>query len=353
MAIDSPALSQIWQDLRPHLEWASGFSLVFLFADQSATVAALRQLYGDSLHMRALRLRELKPSNSAQLAGLAEEMLKTRVGFGPLWVELWQGGEEADWDRQRIRFLHRLNENRSALERNIRQPVVIVLPVAERLAVSVHAPDLWAVRSFTKQLPTLAPARPDTILPSASESKSVMALASEPGQAEQEWTRLLSLSQNTDSLNLWDGFAAFDAAMERGSLESAKRIATETLNMARERLKPKTKAQFWSGWLQKPPSPNPERLRDLSVSLEKVGNVEADLGNLEPARAAYRESLVLRRQLRDSLGDTPQALRDLSVSLDNVGQVEAVLGNLEPARAAYRESLDLSRQLRDSLGDTP
>jgi hypothetical protein len=103
-----------------------GFSLVFLFADQPAAVSALRQLYGDSLHLRALRLRELKPSNSAQLAGLAEEMLKTRVGYGPLWVELWQGGEEADWDRQRISFLHRLNENRSALERNVRQPVVII-----------------------------------------------------------------------------------------------------------------------------------------------------------------------------------------------------------------------------------
>ncbi|MEI7869509.1 MAG: hypothetical protein WCI11_16595, partial [Candidatus Methylumidiphilus sp.] len=71
----------------------------------------------------------------------------------------------------------------------------------------------------------------------------------------------------------------------------------------------------------------------------------------EPARAAYRESLVLRRQLRDSLGDTPQALRDLSVSLNNVGKVEADLGNLEPARAAYRESLVLRRQLRQAFPD--
>ena len=311
VAIDSPALSQIWQDLRPHLEWASGFSLVFLFADQPATVAALRQLYGDSLHLRALRLRELKPSNSAQLAGLAEEMLKTRIGYGPLWVELWQGGEEADWDRQRIRFLHRLNENRSALERNIRQPVVIVLPVAERLAVSVHAPDLWAVRSFTKQLPTLAPARPDTILPSASESKSVMALASEPSPAEQEWTRLLKLNQNTEGLNLWDGFAAFNAALERGSLEAARYVANETLAMARQRIKPKV--GLFSRWLKSNDvTADPQALRDLSVSLNNVGQVEADLGNLEPARAAYRESLVLRRQLRQAFPDHAQLVRDLA-----------------------------------------
>ena len=49
-------------------------------------------------------------------------------------------------------------------------------------------------------------------------------------------------------------------------------------------------------------------MRDLSVSLDNVGNVERDLGDLGAARAAYRESLELRRQLR--------AARDLSVSLE-------------------------------------
>ena len=57
--------------------------------------------------------------------------------------------------------------------------------------------------------------------------------------------------------------------------------------------------------------------------------------------------------MRDALGDTPQALRDLSVSLNKVGGVEADLGNLEPARAAYRESLELSRQLRDACPTVP
>ena len=256
--------------------------------------------------------------------------------------------EAADWNRQRILFLHRLNENRSALEQNIRQPVVIVLPVAERLAVSVHAPDLWAVRSFTKQLPTLAPSRPDTSLPPIGESKTGMALATEPSPAEQEWTRLLSLNQNTDGLNLWDGFAAFDAALERGSLDAARHIANETLTMARQRSKPK--AGFFSRWLKSTDSTaDPQALRDLSVSLNKVGKVEADLGNLEPARAAYRESLELRRQLRASLGDSPQALRDLSVSLERVGDVESKLGNLEPTRAAFRESLGIARQLRQAF----
>ena len=37
--------------------------------------------------------------------------------------------------------------------------------------------------------------------------------------------------------------------------------------------------------------------------------MERDLGDLEAARAAYRESLELRRQLRAALGEAPQALR--------------------------------------------
>ena len=84
-----------------------------------------------------------------------------------------------------------------------------------------------------------------------------------------------------------------------------------------------------------------------------MGGVEAGLGNLEAARAAYRESLELSRQLRESLGDTPQALRDLSVSLDNVGGVEADLGNLEAARAAAAECLELSRRLLVAYPDYP
>ncbi len=46
------------------------------------------------------------------------------------------------------------------------------------------------------------------------------------------------------------------------------------------------------------------RSRDLSVSLNNVGNVERDLGDLVAAREAYRESLAIDRQLRHALGDT-------------------------------------------------
>jgi hypothetical protein len=68
--------------------------------------------------------------------------------------------------------------------------------------------------------------------------------------------------------------------------------------------------------------------------------------------AVYRESLELRRQLRASLGDTPQVLRDLSISLLRLGDVEGEVGEFSAAKAAYHESLELGRQLQASLGDT-
>ncbi len=73
----------------------------------------------------------------------------------------------------------------------------------------------------------------------------------------------------------------------------------------------------------------PQALRDLSISLNNVGSVERDLGDLAAAREAYRESLDIgRATLRHALGDMPQALRDLSVSLDKAGNVEHDLGDL-------------------------
>ena len=310
MELSTPSLESIWLELRPHLEWANGFNLVFLFADHPGPVGLLRQRYDDSLHLRTLRLRVLAPASLGQLAGLTDEMLTPRSGFGPLWVELWRQGDDPAWGQARALLLHQLNERRSVLERAVRQPVVLVLPLAERGGVYVSAPDLWAVRSFTARLTGLIASHPSVII--TPEAKPKPSLLSGPSAAELEWARLLHQTKGPADLNLWDGFAAFDSAMERGTLDDARHIATETLNMARERLKPKTKAQFWTGWLQKPPSPDSEHLRDLSVSLNNVGKVEADLGNLEPARAAYRESLVLRRQLRQAFPDHAQLVRDLA-----------------------------------------
>jgi hypothetical protein len=59
----------------------------------------------------------------------------------------------------------------------------------------------------------------------------------------------------------------------------------------------------------------PESLRDLSVSLIKVGDVWAAQRQWQDALACYQESLQVRRQIVAEFGKTPESLRDLSVSL--------------------------------------
>ena len=76
---------------------------------------------------------------------------------------------------------------------------------------------------------------------------------------------------------------------------------------------------------------SPQVLRDLSVSLDRVGDAKNRPGAVKPRYWPYRESLDLRRQLRTALGDSPQVLRDLSVSLDNVGDAENQAGRGEAA----------------------
>jgi tetratricopeptide (TPR) repeat protein len=340
---NNAALEAIWRDLRPHLEWAEGFALVFLFASHPDPVQFLRERLEESLQLRTLKLILIAPATPDQVPRAVEQILAARPdpGHGPLWVEMWRGSAEVGWPQARRQALHRLNERRFLLERDVALPIVLVLPREERGRVYVEAPDLWAVRCFTAELP--AP-EPQKITQPQHDQVTPLLVSTAPSPAELEWARLLKQAADRASLDPRDGFAAFESAIERGDLAAARGIANETLDIAQRRIEAAAEA---------PAEPRNAALRDLSISLDNVGQVERDLGNLEAARTAWRESLDLRRRLREAVGDTPQALRDLSVSLERVGQVEGDLGNLEAARTAYREALDLRRGLREALGDTP
>jgi len=78
----------------------------------------------------------------------------------------------------------------------------------------------------------------------------------------------------------------------------------------------------------------PQALRDLSVSLSKVGDVARARSQFDAAQAAYDEGLQVSRQLAEQLG-TPEALRDLSVSLNQVGDVAVARSQFDTAQAAY------------------
>ena len=341
----------VWSDLRLSVLWAQGFSLCLLYSDAAAPLLELRRRLADALLVQTRRLvvlefaaaDELLPGvMNALLGEAAAAAHQQTAAITPVWVQASAYGGDEAWDRARRLLLARMNERRYLLERDFKCPLILALPRSFRSLVRELSPDLWHVRTYSV---VLTPSeRPESALISTLQKlpQHETGTANTIGDASQspvvkEWQRLKSEEAQRVSPSL--GWAAFEAAQEAGDWKLALAIAGETLALSRRRLA--------AG------GDKNTLLRDLSVSLENVGQVSGDLGQLTEAKAAYVEMLELTRQLRASLGDSPQVLRDLSVSLNNVGQVSRDLGQLNEAKTAYAESLELRRQLRASLGDSP
>ena len=94
--------------------------------------------------------------------------------------------------------------------------------------------------------------------------------------------------------------------------------------------------------------------RELSVSLERVGNIYTTLGgpeNLEHALKLYLKSLELREILAQEQ-NTTESRRDLSISYGRVGDIYRTLGgreNLDRALTLYQKSLELRENLARKL----
>jgi hypothetical protein len=89
----------------------------------------------------------------------------------------------------------------------------------------------------------------------------------------------------------------------------------------------------------------PASLRDLSMSLARVGDLSISEGDRAGARLAFEQSLGIARDLAKRLG-TPASLRDLSVSLERVGDLSLSEGDREGARVAYSEAIGHAREAR-------
>ena len=85
--------------------------------------------------------------------------------------------------------------------------------------------------------------------------------------------------------------------------------------------------------------------RDVSVSLDKVGDVRLAAGDRAGALAAYEESLAIRRKLAAADPGNAGWQRDVSVSLSKVGDVRLAAGDRAGALAAYEEGLAIMRKL--------
>ncbi|MGB8960779.1 MAG: tetratricopeptide repeat protein [Pseudonocardiaceae bacterium] len=93
----------------------------------------------------------------------------------------------------------------------------------------------------------------------------------------------------------------------------------------------------------------PQAQRDLSISLNNVGDVARDLGDLDTAATHYQQALDINRRLAQQL-DTDQAHRDLGWALTQLGDVARDLGDPTIARIHHQQALDINRRLAEQLG---
>ena len=93
---------------------------------------------------------------------------------------------------------------------------------------------------------------------------------------------------------------------------------------------------------------DPQNQQDLSILLQRLGDVYLKLGRTEDALARFEEEEKISRALAESDPRDPQNQDDLSIFLSRLGDVYLRLGRTEDALARFEESLEISRALAGS-----
>jgi hypothetical protein len=339
LALDAPT-ERVAVNLLRHLEWQdAGFSLIFLFADVGPSLQIADWLDQRlALQGRPLQRREASDSFVRHPEAAVDELVgrfaELSTQAGGVWYALQRHPGDEQWNRARTLFLARLNERRFLLERDLKRPLLLVLPAHFRPETRAIAPDIWHKRDLSEELrlPPDGVLKPNHV---GVEAAARVATGNDSLPAFAEWQRMASgpLPEQAFLPTAWQ---ACEELLAAGRPADAEGVARSALLLARRRAAADDAGE-----------------RDLMVSLGMLGGVAETQGDWAQAENAYRESLALGRQLVERLGGTPQSLRDLSVALDKVGGVAERQGDWAQAENAYRESLALRHQLIERLGGTP
>ena len=85
--------------------------------------------------------------------------------------------------------------------------------------------------------------------------------------------------------------------------------------------------------------------RDLSVSHNKIGDIEQAQGDLAAALTSFQAGMAIRRKLTAADPDNSEWRRDLSVSHDKIGDIEQAQGNLAAALTSFQAGMAIRRKL--------
>jgi tetratricopeptide (TPR) repeat protein len=336
-------LDELWATLEPHIAWPRGLAMVLLFAGHPQPVDALRERAQTLLRRDGRELRMHVARDTDDLSNLVDELLAPpNDELGALWIELWRGSGRPGWDAAVSEILRRLNEHRVVLERDVGRPTVLVLPPSLRSHVYVLAPDLWAIRSYTAELPSppgVAPAR-------LRFSDLLRPFQTRRSREESEWAQLLARGGDRARVDPRDGIRALDAAMAMGNLANARRIGLQVLTLILRGHVDEDSSLTTDELIRRldtivPASPEPE----LVVALSKLAGLEVQTGDLARARALYQRAVVVSEARVDADPSDARARRELLVSLIELGKVELLSGQLEAARTRFQRGLEMSMAL--------
>jgi tetratricopeptide (TPR) repeat protein len=85
--------------------------------------------------------------------------------------------------------------------------------------------------------------------------------------------------------------------------------------------------------------------RDLSVSHDRIGDVQQAQGDLAAALASYQAGLSIRKRLAEADPSHAERQRDLSVSHNKIGLIEAALGHKEEALKRFNQGRAITQRL--------
>ena len=386
-----PAAETEWQMLRRQIEFAPGFWLGFIFCPSPRPVVALRQRVEQVYRLQTSRVRLVRPTAPEELRGILPRLLEPEsVEAGCIWVEsvyldasTFTEEEPGPWALAWDWTLMRTNEHREVLRRRLNGGLMYAVPPEWKPRARNAAPDLWSIRSLVLDLPASTGGLRDTGRRDVVERESAVSdflpnTTIDVDFALAEARRIEGKSKYDPRSHARVLLRAVEGLLARDRTGEAAETAHRALSISRDAPDPGrllAEALVWSGQAEQADGDvaaaeshldeavrrwksilerdgeSAQALRELSVSLERLGDVRCESGGLAAATAAFEESLALRRRLLEAYGESAQALRDLSVSLGRLGDVRCESGDLAAATAVFEELAALNLRLRDTTGE--
>ena len=93
--------------------------------------------------------------------------------------------------------------------------------------------------------------------------------------------------------------------------------------------------------------------RDISISLERLGNIKSSTGDKQGALQAYEEMLSIDRRVAEADPSNLQREREVMFSLNKVGDMRFELSDMSGSLADYEEALGIARKLVENDGANP